>query len=71
MQKRFATEKTDIANTFVVKNPQGSIELLRIDPSQVFAFHFAIREITKVTRCIAGICDGNIAQGGATAPKQA
>jgi hypothetical protein len=71
MQKRFAAEKTDIANTFVVKNPQGSIELIGIDPSQVFAFHFAIREVAKVTRGIARICDRNIAQGGATAPNQA
>jgi hypothetical protein len=68
VQKRLATEKADVANTSVVKNLQGGIESASIDPSLVFAPYFAVREVGKVARCIARICDRNIAQRGAAVP---
>jgi hypothetical protein len=54
-----------------VENLQGGIELVRIDPSQVLAFDFAVREVAEVARRVAGIGDSNIAQRRAAAPKQA
>jgi hypothetical protein len=71
VQKRFTAEEADISNTSIVKNLQSSIELVSIDPSQVFAIYFAIREVAKVARRIARICDGNIAQRWAPVPNEA
>jgi len=71
VQKRFATEETDVPNTSSVKNLQSSIKLVSIDPSQVFATHFAIREVAKVTRRIARIGDSNVAQCRPPAPDEA
>ena len=70
MQKRFATEEADISNASIVKDLQGRIEVVSIDPSQVFAFHLAIGEVAKVARGIARISDGNIAQCGTAVPDQ-
>src|ERR1700745_4273645 len=71
VQKRFATEEADVANTSIVKDLQGGIEWVSIDPSQVLAFHFAIREVAEVALGVAGIGDGNIAQGRAAVPYEA
>jgi hypothetical protein len=68
MQKRFAPEEANVANTSIVKNLQGSIEWVSIEPSQVLALDFAMREVAEVARGIAGICDSHIAQCRAPVP---
>ena len=61
MQERFAAEEADVANPSIMKNLQGSVELVSIDPSQVLAFHFAVGEVAEIASGVAGIGDGNIA----------
>jgi hypothetical protein len=71
VQKWFATEKAYVANTSIAKNLQSSIEFVSLDPSQVLALDFAIREIAEVTRRVAGIGDSYVAQRRSAVPYEA
>ena len=71
MQKRFSPEEADIANTPTVQNLEGGFEVVSVDPSQVLACDFAIREITKIAGCVARICNRNIAERGTSMAHEA
>ncbi len=63
MQEGLATEEADVANTPMVENLESSIELLSVDPSNVFSIYLSVRKVAEIAESIARVRDRDIAQG--------
>ena len=70
MKKRLAAKEADVTDAATMQNLERRVKASSLHPTQVFMRDFAIRKIAKVASCIAGIGNGDIAQGGATVPKE-
>ena len=71
MEERLSTEETDVANVAFAKNVQGAAELVGVNPPEIAAGDFASGEIAEVARGVAGIGDGDIAEGRTAAGDEA
>src|ERR1019366_1904128 len=67
VEESFTTKKTDIANSALVQDVQGATELIGVNPAQVAGRDFATGKVAEIAGCIAGVRNGDVAEGRTTA----